>query len=127
MAPNSKAFTTDVCVPISRLADVIIDTKTDLAELGIAAAIVGHVGDGNSHVIIPVDPNDKAQVERAKILNERLIGRALAADGTCSGEHGIGLGKRDALVTELGNAVDYFRLIKHAIDPHGIMNPGKLI
>jgi len=126
LRPGSVGFATDVCVPISRLAECIAATKTDLAGSPIPAPIVGHVGDGNFHVIFVIDPHSAAERTETERLNARLIERALAMDGTCTGEHGIGLGKQDWLVAELGEAVDLMRSIKRAWDPQNLFNPGKI-
>ncbi|MDB5431682.1 MAG: linked oxidase domain protein [Caulobacter sp.] len=117
---------TDVCVPISRLAECISQTKKDLEGASMPAPILGHVGDGNFHVIFVLDPDSKAELAEAEALNKRLVKRALDMDGTCTGEHGIGLGKQDCLVDELGEAVDMMRVIKRAIDPKDLFNPGKI-
>ena len=117
---------TDVCVPISRLAECIGETQADLEQAGVVAPILGHVGDGNFHVIFVLDPNDPTEREVATALNKRLVERALAMDGTCTGEHGVGLGKQDYLVAELGEAVDVMRTLKCALDPRGLFNPGKI-
>jgi D-lactate dehydrogenase (cytochrome) len=119
-------WVTDVCVPISRLAECIIETKRDLLASPIPATIVGHVGDGNFHAIFAIDPNAPGEIDAVEAINERLVARALAMDGTCTGEHGIGLGKQAALVDELGEAVDLMRTIKRAIDPGDLFNPGKI-
>ncbi|HST37450.1 MAG TPA: FAD-linked oxidase C-terminal domain-containing protein [Allosphingosinicella sp.] len=123
---GAVGWATDVCVPIGRLAECISETKKDLETTAIPAPILGHVGDGNFHVIFVIDPEsteEQAEVER---LNRRLVERALAMDGTCTGEHGIGLGKQDWLVEELGEAVEMMRVIKRAIDPKDLFNPGKI-
>ncbi|MGM9507526.1 FAD-binding oxidoreductase [Larkinella sp. GY13] len=127
MVPGSSMMSTDVCVPISRLAQCIVDTQADLAETGLFAPILGHVGDGNFHLTIPIDPASPGQFEKAKALNERLVHRALALEGTCSGEHGIGIGKLAYLAQEHGVALDVMRAIKNALDPNNLMNPGKLL
>jgi len=128
LVPNAKSFATDVCVPISRLTDCIEATQRDLAESGIFGPIIGHVGDGNFHVVMSVDPNDHTNVERCEALHTRLVERALAMGGTCTGEHGIGSGKRAYLRRELGdNTVDLMATVKRALDPNGIMNPGKVV
>ena len=114
-------------MPISRLAECISDTKADLASASFPATILGHVGDGNFHVIFVVDPNSAAEAAEAQALNNRLLERALAMDGTCTGEHGIGLGKIDWLERELGEAVDLMRSLKVALDPHNLLNPGKVL
>ena len=117
---------TDVCVPISRLADCVTETEEDLKRLNLLSPIVGHVGDGNFHCSLLCDVNDKDEMARGEEFMHRLVERAQAMDGTCTGEHGIGLGKIDYLTDELGEAVDVMRSIKTALDPHGLMNPGKI-
>ncbi len=117
---------TDVCVPISRLAECILETKKDLEGASIPGPILGHVGDGNFHVVFVLDPNRPEEAKEAEALNRRLVRRALDMDGTCTGEHGIGLGKQDWLVEELGEAVEMMRMIKRAIDPRDLFNPGKI-
>ena len=117
---------TDVCVPISRLAECILETKKDLEGASIPGPILGHVGDGNFHVVFVLDPNRPEEAREAEALNRRLVRRALDMDGTCTGEHGIGLGKQDWLVEELGDAVEMMRMIKRAIDPRDLFNPGKI-
>jgi D-lactate dehydrogenase (cytochrome) len=126
LRPGAVGWTSDVCVPMSRLAECIAETRRDLDGSAIPATIVGHVGDGNFHVIFSVDPGSSAELAEVEAINSRLIGRALAMDGTCTGEHGIGLGKQDWLVEELGEAVDVMRRIKHALDPDNLFNPGKI-
>ncbi len=127
MRPGGKAWVTDVCVPISTLAECIVETKRDLAASSAYAPLVGHVGDGNFHLNFILDPTDAREVEEVKALNARLVRRALALGGTCTGEHGIGLGKQQYLVEEHGeDAVDVMRAVKAALDPGGIMNPGKI-
>jgi D-lactate dehydrogenase (cytochrome) len=126
LRPGSKAVITDVCVPVSRLADCLVATKRDIAASGLIAPIVGHVGDGNFHTLILVDPNAPDEIARAQALHERMVVRAIDMDGTSTGEHGIGTGKIAFLEQELGEAVDVMRTIKHALDPQGIMNPGKI-
>jgi D-lactate dehydrogenase (cytochrome) len=115
-----------VCVPISRLAECILESKADVDELGLTATTVGHVGDGNFHLMLLIEPDDDAEWKAAEELNERLVDRALAMDGTCTGEHGIGLRKIASLRKELGEAVDVMRSVKLALDPENIMNPGKV-
>ncbi len=127
LAPDKDGITTDVCVPISRLAECVTATKRDLVDAGLLGPIVGHVGDGNFHVIMLVDPDDAAEVERAHRVHERMVRRALDMDGTCTGEHGIGSGKIDFLAAEHGPAVELMHALKQAVDPHGIMNPGKML
>ncbi len=127
LRPGGKGIATDVCVPISRLAECILETKKDVVESGLIAPIVGHVGDGNFHLVIVVDPDDKDEMARAEALNERMVMRALAMDGTCTGEHGVGYGKIGFLEAEHGEALSVMRDIKRALDPGNIMNPGKII
>ncbi|MFQ5533721.1 MAG: FAD-binding oxidoreductase [Sphingomonadales bacterium] len=127
MRPGAAFLPTDVCVPISRLADCILETEDDLASEGVLAPIVGHVGDGNFHVTLSFDRDDEEEVAKVKRLNERLVQRALAMEGTCTGEHGVGLGKMDFLVAEHGEALSVMRAVKQALDPANIMNPGKII
>jgi D-lactate dehydrogenase (cytochrome) len=120
-------WATDVCVPISRLAECIAETKKDIDASFIPAPIVGHVGDGNFHLTLVLDPNEPKDVAEAERLNNRLVARALALDGTCTGEHGVGYGKLDFLVAEHGEAVSVMRTIKKALDPDNLMNPGKIV
>ena len=127
LRPGSKGYATDVCVPISRLAECIEETRKDIEDSGLLAPIVGHVGDGNFHLVMVLDPDDPDEMARAKALNERLVMRGLAMDGTCTGEHGVGYGKIDFLLAEHGEAVSVMRTIKTALDPLGIMNPGKIV
>jgi D-lactate dehydrogenase (cytochrome) len=127
LRPGAKAWATDVCVPISRLADCILETKQDIAEAKLLAPIVGHVGDGNFHLTMILDPDDPAEMAAAQRVNDRMIERALAMGGTCTGEHGIGSGKIACLEAEHGEAVETMRLIKRALDPENRMNPGKVL
>ncbi|WP_151636739.1 FAD-binding oxidoreductase [Noviherbaspirillum aerium] len=128
MRPGGRAISTDCCVPISRLAECILDTKADCEKNGIIHAIIGHVGDGNFHVLMMVDPNDPADIAKAEGVNARMVARAISMDGTCTGEHGVGLHKMDFLIQEHGEeAIETMRLLKHAFDPKNIMNPGKII
>ena len=113
-------------MPISRLADCVLATQEDLAASPLTAPIVGHVGDGNFHLLMLVDRDDAAELAEAERIHRRLVERALAMDGTSTGEHGVGLGKRCFMTAEHGDAVEVMRLIKSAIDPHGLMNPGKI-
>jgi D-lactate dehydrogenase (cytochrome) len=124
---GGQIFATDVCVPISRLAECIVATEKDVAASFLPAPIVGHVGDGNFHLVIVLNPNDPREMAEAERLNERLVHRALSLDGTCTGEHGIGCGKIDFLLAEHGEAVSVMRAIKKAIDPDNVMNPGKIL
>ncbi len=121
-----EIWPTDVCVPISQLAECIRQTRLDIVQSGLVAPIVGHVGDGNFHVVIVLDTNDPDEIRRANEFNERLIARALAVGGTSTGEHGIGLGKRKHLLREHGNAVELMAGIKQVLDPQNLMNPGKI-
>ena len=125
--PGARAWTTDICVPISHLAECILETQADLAAANVVAPLVGHAGDGNFHLIIMLDPDDQAEFEKISRLSERLVERALKFGGTCSGEHGVGFGKLKYLEAEHGAALDVMRAIKRAIDPNNLMNPGKLI
>ena len=127
LRPGGTAFATDVCVPISRLADCVTETQADIEELGLIAPLVGHAGDGNFHLSVLIDMDDPAEVSAAEKLSSRLAERAIAMDGTCTGEHGIGQGKIAYLESELGSALDVMRAIKRAIDPDNIMNPGKIV
>ena len=126
LRPGAKAMITDVCVPISALAECLIETQTDIESSRLIVPIVGHVGDGNFHLLILVDPDDADEITRARHLHDTMVKRALRLQGTCTGEHGIGTGKMDFLEQELGRAVDVMRCIKAAIDPDNIMNPGKI-
>ncbi|MBT5299909.1 MAG: FAD-binding protein [Rhodospirillaceae bacterium] len=127
LRPGSKGMATDVCVPLSRLAECIVETRKDIDQSGLIAPIVGHVGDGNFHLVLLMDPDDTDEIARIKALNERMIMRAIAMDGTCTGEHGVGSGKIDFLVAEHGEAVSVMRAMKMALDPDNIMNPGKIV
>jgi D-lactate dehydrogenase (cytochrome) len=128
LRPGAKGIVTDVCVPISRLAECISAVKRDIAQAGLLAPLVGHVGDGNFHLIFLVDLDDADEVARAKAVNARMVEQALALGGTCTGEHGVGFGKIPHLEAEHGAvAVRTMRAIKHALDPDDIMNPGKIV
>ncbi|OCP08796.1 MULTISPECIES: FAD-linked oxidase C-terminal domain-containing protein [unclassified Ensifer] len=126
LIPGAAILSTDVCVPISRLADCVAATQEDSAAHGLTAPIVGHAGDGNFHVGLLFDDKDAADVVRAEAFVDRLNARALAMDGTCTGEHGIGQGKMPFLEAELGDALDLMRQIKRSLDPKNIFNPGKI-
>lgn len=126
LRPGAKGLATDVCVPISRLADCIAETEADIAEMGLIAPIVGHVGDGNFHVLVLMDMDDPDEIARSESFVSRLNMRAIAMDGTCTGEHGIGQGKVAFLEHEIGHGVDVMRVLKQALDPNDIMNPGKI-
>jgi D-lactate dehydrogenase (cytochrome) len=124
---GSRMIATDVCVPISRLAECIAQTQEDVARSTMPIPLFGHVGDGNFHLMILVDPGSEADIAEAWELNTRLVRRALSMGGTCTGEHGIGLGKREFLVEEFGAGVEVMRQLKATLDPLNLMNPGKVI
>lgn len=126
LRPGCAAFSTDVCVPISRLCDCIEAARAAIDESGLVAPIVGHVGDGNFHVVMVFDPENPEEMASARALSRRIVEIALAMEGTCTGEHGIGMGKKDHLLAEHGDAVAVMRAVKQAIDPAGIMNPEKV-
>lgn len=126
LRPGAKGLSTDVCVPISRLAECVAETQEDIAAHGLLAPIVGHAGDGNFHVLVLLDDTDPKEIAGAEDFVARLNERALKFDGTCTGEHGIGQGKVPYLPAELGGSVDLMRQIKQALDPDNIMNPGKV-
>ncbi|XP_075931414.1 putative D-lactate dehydrogenase, mitochondrial isoform X1 [Anarhichas minor] len=128
LRPGCKAYATDVCVPLSRLPQILVETKEDLIENRLTGPIVGHVGDGNFHCLMVVDPGDPEELYRVHLFVERLARRALAMDGTCTGEHGVGLGKRALLCEEMGPvAVQVMQRLKDAFDPRNLMNPGKIL
>jgi len=128
LKPGCRCFPTDVCVPISRLAECIAKTQADIAQVRIPIALFGHVGDGNFHLVVLVDRDNPRDMEEAAWISERVVERAIAMEGTCTGEHGIGLGKRKYLVPEHGAvAVDAMRALKTALDPHNVLNPGKVL
>ncbi|MEE9927281.1 FAD-binding oxidoreductase [Microvirgula aerodenitrificans] len=128
LQPGSTCVTTDVCVPISRLAECVTATCADIDASGILATVLGHVGDGNFHVLLLVDPTDPQSRERAEAVNARIVRRALDMDGTCTGEHGVGLHKMDFMRAEHGeDALDMMRALKRAFDPLNLMNPGKIV
>ena len=127
LKPGTKGITTDVCVPISKLAECIADTQRDIEKTGIPSPIVGHVGDGNFHLVMLVDRDSEEEMMRAKEMIGRLNHRAIAMGGTCTGEHGVGIGKMDYLTAEHGDAVSVMRSLKKALDPDNIMNPGKIL
>ena len=126
LAPHLNGLSTDVCVPISRLADCVEATQADIAETGILAPIVGHVGDGNFHLLILFDDKDEADVEKVEAFMARVTERALAMDGTCTGEHGVGQGKMSYMQAELGGALELMRQVKRGLDPDNLFNPGKI-
>ncbi|VDK63600.1 unnamed protein product [Anisakis simplex] len=124
---GSKGFSTDVCVPISKLADVIAETRKDIDQVGAIGGILGHVGDGNFHCMFACDKSNEEEMKQIWGLSDRCVKRALAVGGTCTGEHGIGLGKRQYMIDEFGEvAVNTMKALKKAIDPNSIMNPGKI-
>lgn len=123
---GSIGYVTDVCVPISQLSEAIRRVKADIADCPIPAPLFGHVGDGNFHVVFPIMPGDASELELVQGLSHKLVEHALALGGTCTGEHGIGIGKIDALRAEHGPGVDVMQAIKSALDPQNLMNPGKL-
>lgn len=125
--PGTVALVTDICVPISRLAEAVMDTQADIAVSGIAGPILGHVGDGNFHAILLYDDQNPAEVAAAKSLSHRMVNRALSMGGTATGEHGIGLGKLDYMAAEHGDGWDVMQTLKIALDPANIMNPGKML
>jgi D-lactate dehydrogenase (cytochrome) len=127
LRPGSRSMTTDVCVPISRLAECIAETARDIETASMPIPLLGHVGDGNFHLLILADPNSETELAEAEALNLRLVHRAIAMDGTCTGEHGIGCGKLEFMREEHGGAIDVMRDIKRALDPHNLLNPGKVI
>jgi D-lactate dehydrogenase (cytochrome) len=127
LRPGAKVVATDVCVPISRVAESFGETADDIARERLVGPIVGHVGDGNFHVTMLVDLEDADEVLRAEAFVGRLNLRAIAMDGTCTGEHGVGQGKMKYLAAEHGKGLDVMRSIKRAIDPGNIMNPGKIV
>ncbi|HLA21123.1 MAG TPA: FAD-linked oxidase C-terminal domain-containing protein [Pseudolabrys sp.] len=128
LRPGASAFATDVCVPISRLAECVNATQREIAELKLVAPILGHVGDGNFHLTLLVDMDDEDELRRAKLLMERLVELALSMDGTCTGEHGVGQGKMKYLLAEHGApALAAMAAIKRALDPQNILNPGKIV
>lgn len=128
LRPGCRASTTDVCVPISRLAECVTETAKELDDAKFPYTIVGHVGDGNFHVLMLLDPDDPAEFEESEALNRRLVERAIQMGGTCTGEHGVGLHKMGFMETEHGrDALDLMAALKRAFDPHDILNPGKII
>ena len=128
LKPGSRCFPTDVCVPISRLAECIAATNEDIGQVSIPIALFGHVGDGNFHLVVLVDTDNAKEMEEAAWISKRVVERAIAMEGTCTGEHGIGLGKKKYLLTEHGEvAVDVMRAVKAALDPQNLLNPGKVL
>ncbi|MEZ5619066.1 MAG: FAD-linked oxidase C-terminal domain-containing protein [Rhodocyclaceae bacterium] len=128
LRPGTRAFPTDVCVPISRLAECIRATNEDIARCSIPVALFGHVGDGNFHLVVLIDPANPLEVAEAEKINRAVVERALAMEGTCTGEHGVGIGKQKFLVAEHGEgAVNVMRALKQALDPENLLNPGKIL
>ena len=127
LRPGARAVSTDVCVPISRLTECIVETSKDIAKASVPIPLFGHVGDGNFHCEILVMPESEAELAEARAFNERVVDRALAMEGTCTGEHGIGMGKMTSLVKELNGAVDLMATLKRSFDPENLMNPGKVV
>ena len=127
LKPGTQGFATDACVPISRLADCVLETKADADATGLTAPIVGHVGDGNFHLVVLFDPQSADERAKAEGLAKRVSLRAIAMGGTCTGEHGVGVHKLEALAKEAGDSIDLMRAIKRALDPRDIMNPGKTV
>lgn len=127
LRPGTEGISTDVCVPISRLAECVTETQKDIEQSGLFGPVVGHVGDGNFHALLLIDPEESDEVKRAEEVMERMAMRALAMEGTCTGEHGIGQGKRRFVKLEHGTGADIMKSLKNAIDPDNIMNPGKVV
>ena len=128
LKPGCRCFPTDVCVPISRLAECVAATYEDIAQVSIPIALFGHVGDGNFHLVVLVDTDNAKEMDEAAWISRRVVERAIAMEGTCTGEHGIGLGKKKYLVAEHGEvAVDVMRALKAALDPRNLLNPGKVL
>jgi D-lactate dehydrogenase (cytochrome) len=127
LRPGSKIMATDVCVPMSRLAECITKTHEDIQRCGLIAPIVGHVGDGNFHVTVLTDIDNKEEIAAVAAFSDRLTERALAMDGTCTGEHGVGTGKMKFMEKEHGPAVAVMSALKKALDPLNILQPGKII
>jgi len=128
LKPGSRAVSTDVCVPISRLAECVAETAKEIEKASMPIPLFGHIGDGNFHLVILVDPKSTADMDEAKALNSRLVKRALAMEGTCTGEHGIGMGKMASMRMELGDdVIDVMRDIKKLFDPDNLLNPGKVV
>ena len=127
LRPGSRGWTTDVCVPISKLAECVLETRKDNTGAAFPICLVGHAGDGNFHLIYVLDPAKPAELEEAGRLNDRMVRHALALGGTCSGEHGVGVGKMKYLAAEHGPALEVMRAIKRTLDPDNRMNPGKMV
>ena len=127
LRPNARSLTTDVCVPVSRLAECISETRVDLNRCPFPTPLLGHVGDGNFHVLMLVDPESTDELALAEDVNSRIVRRAIEMDGTCTGEHGVGIGKRQYLIAEHGSGLDVMKQIKQSLDPFNLMNPGKVL
>nr|WP_244574674.1 FAD-linked oxidase C-terminal domain-containing protein [Cohaesibacter sp. ES.047] len=127
LRPGCKGLSTDACVPISRLAECVTETQKDIEDSGLIGPIVGHVGDGNFHVLLVLDPDDQAEIDNAEAFLKRLAERSIGMGGTCTGEHGVGQGKMKFMRDEFGPALRYMAAIKQAFDPNNIMNPGKIV
>ena len=127
LRPGCHPITTDVCVPISRLADCIRETRKDIEQVSMPVPLLGHVGDGNFHLLLLPDPGSESELKEAELINQRLVRRALEMDGTCSGEHGVGMGKIGFLEEENPGGVEVMKQLKRALDPHNILNPGKVL
>jgi D-lactate dehydrogenase (cytochrome) len=128
LKPGSRAISTDVCVPISRLAECVTETAKDLEKSSLPVPLFGHVGDGNFHLVILIHPDNKAEMDEAKAINLRVVQRALDMEGTCTGEHGVGLGKQAWLAKELGpDVIELMKNLKRSFDPENLLNPGKII
>jgi D-lactate dehydrogenase (cytochrome) len=127
LRPGCRSWPTDVCVPISRLAECVVETAEECRSASFPICLVGHAGDGNFHLMYLLDPDNPAEIDEARRLNEQLVRRALAMGGTCTGEHGVGYGKMKYMEAEHGAALDVMRTIKHALDPENRMNPGKVL
>lgn len=127
LRPGCRALTTDACVPVSQLAACIEQTLADVREFPFPAPLLGHVADGNFHLLLLIDPDDPGERRIAQAVYDRLVARAVAAGGTCTGEHGVGLGKRHALVDQAGAAIAVMQSVKRALDPSGLLNPDKVL
>ncbi len=127
LRPRARSMTTDVCVPVSRLAECIAETKRELDASNLPSPLLGHVGDGNFHILFLIDPDSPEELAEAERLNRRIVERALAMDGTCTGEHGVGIGKLNFLPIEHGEAYHVMQQIKATLDPQNLMNPGKVL
>jgi D-lactate dehydrogenase (cytochrome) len=127
LRPGSRSWTTDVCVPISKLAECILETRRDHQSASFPVALVGHAGDGNFHLVYVLDPQAQSELDEARRLNDRMVMRALAMGGTCTGEHGVGIGKMKYLEAEHGPGLEVMRVLKRALDPDNRMNPGKMV